>query len=225
MKCGGISSTWWVTRTRAGASTSAASTPSRRTRSSRPPRSSPAAGSSSSISSGSVISARAIWTRLRSPSDRVPKRAVGQVVGARAPRAARRPGAWSNVVVALAPATDDAVGGGHDDVVRRPRRTGCARPGRPRPARSAAAARRRRPRPAPRRGCRPRRASGASAPAASWSSVVLPAPLGPRTTQRWPSSTSQVTSSSRVAWPRTTLTPANSRTSLMVTRRPWIGLA
>ena len=43
------------------------------TRSSRPPRSSPAAGSSSSSSSGSVISARAIWTRLRSPSLRVPK--------------------------------------------------------------------------------------------------------------------------------------------------------
>ena len=34
----------------------------------------PAAGSSSSISSGSVISARAICTRLRSPSDRVPNR-------------------------------------------------------------------------------------------------------------------------------------------------------
>ena len=50
-----------------------ASTDSVETRSSRPPRSSPAAGSSSSSSSGSVISARAICTRLRSPSLRVPK--------------------------------------------------------------------------------------------------------------------------------------------------------
>ena len=68
----GISSTWWVTSTSAGASGSAASSASRRTRSSRPTRSRPAAGSSSSSSSGSVISARAICTRLRSPSDSVP---------------------------------------------------------------------------------------------------------------------------------------------------------
>src|SRR6476469_4326388 len=51
--------------------------------------------------------------------------------------------------------------------------------------------------------------------AATCSRVVLPAPLGPSTTQRSPSSTSQVMSSSRVLSPRTTLTPAKARTSLM----------
>ena len=86
------------------------------TRSSRPPRSRPAAGSSSSSSSGSVISARAIWTRLRSPSDRVPK-----------VRSSRRSAPTSasscvgpvvvEVVVLLAPAADHAVRRGDDDVV------------------------------------------------------------------------------------------------------------
>jgi hypothetical protein len=50
---------------------------------------------------------------------------------------------------------------------------------------------------------------------ASCSIVVLPAPLGPRTTQRSPSATSQVTSSSSRVLPRTTLTEASSRTSLI----------
>src|SRR5690606_33741614 len=71
---GGISSTWCEPTTRAGASRLSASRPSRRSRSSRPPRSRPAAGSSSSSSSGSAIIARAISTRLRSPSDSVPNR-------------------------------------------------------------------------------------------------------------------------------------------------------
>src|SRR5580693_7850615 len=71
VKPSGTSSTWWVTSTIIGALGSRASAVSRRSRSSRPPRSSPAAGSSSSSSSGSGIRARAIWTRLRSPSDRV----------------------------------------------------------------------------------------------------------------------------------------------------------
>ena len=51
--------------------------------------------------------------------------------------------------------------------------------------------------------------------AATWSSVVLPAPLGPRTTQRSSSSTSQLTSSSSSDWPRRTVTPANSMTATM----------
>src|SRR5215468_5632721 len=68
----GTSSTWWVTITMVGAVPSVASRAIRRTRSSRPPRSRPAAGSSRNSSSGSGISARAIWTRLRSPSDSVP---------------------------------------------------------------------------------------------------------------------------------------------------------
>ena len=62
------------------------------TRSSRPPRSRPAAGSSSSSSSGSVISARAICTRLRSPSLERAEGAVGEVRRRRPRRAARRPG-------------------------------------------------------------------------------------------------------------------------------------
>src|SRR6188508_2301852 len=72
VKPGGICSTWCDTRTVAGELASCASVDSVETRSSRPPRSSPAAGSSRISSSGSVISARAIWTRLRSPSLRVP---------------------------------------------------------------------------------------------------------------------------------------------------------
>src|SRR5688500_18202663 len=51
--------------------------------------------------------------------------------------------------------------------------------------------------------------------AATCRRVVLPAPFGPRITQRSPSLTSQSTLSSRVFLPRTTLTEANSRTSLI----------
>ena len=56
---------------------------------------------------------------------------------------------------------------------------------------------------------------GCSWAEATCSSVVLPAPFGPRTTQRSSSSTVQSTSSSRVARPRRTVTPANSRTAAM----------
>src|SRR5699024_10201258 len=51
--------------------------------------------------------------------------------------------------------------------------------------------------------------------AAICSRVVLPAPLGPITTQRSPSSTDQSMSCRSVVAPRRTPTPANSRTSLM----------
>ncbi len=47
------------------------------------------------------------------------------------------------------------------------------------------------------------------------SNVVLPAPLGPRITQRSSSSTIQSTLSSRVAWPRFTVTDASSTTAVM----------
>ena len=50
---------------------------------------------------------------------------------------------------------------------------------------------------------------------ATWSSVVLPAPLGPSTTQRSPSATRHEIWSSSVAWPRRTVTPANSITATM----------
>ena len=115
MKPGGISSTWWETSTVAGDISSIASTDSVDTRSSRPPRSSPAAGSSSSSSSGSVISARAICTRLRSPSLRVPK-----VRSARWPaptsREQLRGPVVVELVVVLAPPAEHAVRRGHDDV-------------------------------------------------------------------------------------------------------------
>ena len=116
VKPGGISSTWWETRTVAGEAGSTASTDRVETRSSRPPRSSPAAGSSRSSSSGSVISARAIWTRLRSPSLRVPKVRSGRRLAPTS--SSRRGGALVvEVVVLLAPAPDDAVGRRDDDVL------------------------------------------------------------------------------------------------------------
>ena len=100
----------------AGESGSRASTLSVDTRSSRPPRSRPAAGSSSSSSSGSVISARAIWTRLRSPSLRVPKVRSTRCA---APDLAEQVGGPVVVerVVLLAPAAQHAVRRGHDDVL------------------------------------------------------------------------------------------------------------
>ena len=86
------------------------------TRSSRPPRSSPAAGSSSRSSSGSVISARAICTRLRSPSLRVPNVRSARCVDAEL-REQLRGAVVVEVVVLLAPAADHAVRRGDDDVV------------------------------------------------------------------------------------------------------------
>ena len=103
------------------------------------------------------------------------------------------------VVVLLAPAPDDAVRRRHDDVAhplvaRDPvgeRGAGEADP--------RGAARRRRRCRAPRRGCRRRPAVGWICAEATCSSVVLPAPLGPRITQRSSSSTVQATPSSSVA--------------------------
>ena len=119
----------------AGAYSSSASLDSVATRSSRPPRSSPAAGSSRISSSGSVISARAIWTRLRSPSLSVPN-----VRSSRAPAPTSTSSALGAVVVelvvVLAPAPDHAVRRrdhhvAHDLVPRDPLGDGGARPADP----------------------------------------------------------------------------------------------
>ena len=83
-------------------------------------------------------------------------------------------------------------------------RAAAARPGPRWTARSAAVARRRRSRRAPRRGSRP--PGSGTGGGRTCSSVVLPAPLGPRTTQRSPSATSQSSRSTRVAPSRRTLT-------------------
>ena len=211
---GGISSTWWETSTVAGESGSMASTLSVETRSSRPPRSSPAAGSSSSSSSGSVISARAICTRLRSPSLRVPKVRSASWLDAQLLEQARRRGRGRGRRTAR------ASGPPRRTTPRRPR----PGPVSPRGIRSARAALVR-----PIRGRSSKTSTVPSTssriPAtpsvgwiwaeATWSSVVLPAPLGPRITQRSSSSTVQSMLSSRVARPRRTVTPANSRTAAM----------
>src|SRR3954453_19181043 len=78
-----------------------------------------------------------------------------------------------------------------------------------------------RPRRSPRTWTTPR--DGCRYVDATWSSVVLPAPFGPRTTQRSPSSTAQSTASRIGLPPRITVTPRRSRTSA-VTRanlRQW----
>ena len=108
-----------------------ASTDSVETRSSRPPRSSPAAGSSRISSSGSVIRERAIWTRLRSPSLRVPNVRSASRAGARARSSSVRRPRVVEVVVLLAPAADRRC------TTRRPRRRA---PARSRGIRSARAA-------------------------------------------------------------------------------------
>ena len=57
--------------------------------------------------------------------------------------------------------------------------------------------------------------------ASTWSSVVLPAPFGPITTQRSDSSMRRVMSSINTAPPRTMVTPARSTTAAMgTTYRP-----
>jgi hypothetical protein len=207
---GGISSTWCDTRIVAGAASSIASPDSVVTSSSRPARSRPAAGSSRISSSGSVISARAICTRLRSPSLSVPN-----VRSASRPTPIRRSSssvrAWSS---------------GSYSSRHRPRtlydaETTTSRTRSERGIRSASAALVN-----PIRGRRSKTSTAPSTsprtpatPALGWIwadatciSVVLPAPLGPRMTHRSSSSTVQSISSIRVASPRRTVTPANCRT-------------
>ena len=111
----GISSTWWVTRTVAGDIGSAAISPSVATSASLPPRSRPAAGSSSRRSSGSVIMARAICTRLRSPSDKGPERAPAHVPDAE-PVEQHARAAGVVALVRLAPPADHRIGRRDDDI-------------------------------------------------------------------------------------------------------------
>ena len=211
VKPGGISSTWWETRIVAGEYSSSASTDSVATRSSRPPRSSPAAGSSRMSSSGSVISARAIWTRLRSPSLRVPK-----VRSSRAPAPTSRSSAVARSWSSSSYRSRQRPTTPYDAETTTSRTISC------RGIRSATAALVQ-----PMRG----RSSKTSTvpttspripttPEVGWIcaehsciSVVLPAPLGPRITQRSSSSTVQSTPSSRVAPPRLTVTSASSSTA------------
>ena len=144
-------------------------------------------------------------------------RRCGRAAGRRRPRASRSVGAVVvELVVVLAPAAR-----ARRTTRRPPRRAPISSRG----IRSAMAAlvqpdardaaRRRRPCRAPRRGSRRPRTVGWICAEATCSSVVLPAPLGPRTTQRSSSSTVQSTPSSRVAWPRRTVTSASSRTASM----------
>ena len=197
----------------AGAYGSSASAPSRRTRSSRPPRSRPAAGSSSSSSSGSAMSARAIWTRLRSPSDSVPN--VRSARWATPSCSSRSVGAvLVGAFVLLAPAPGDGPGPGDDDVAdalvrREPLGEGCRGQADPRPDLEHVD-----PTQASRRG-RGHDTAGtgrgrSTRPGAAWSCRRR---SGPRTTQRSPSSTAQSTASRIGAPPRTTVTPRRSRTS------------
>ena len=126
-------------------------------------------------------------------------RRPGRGRGRRRPRASARPRRTTRTRPRRAPA----------------RGAGSARPGRRWSGRSGAAARRRRRCRAPRRGCRRPPTVGWICAAATCSRVVLPAPLGPRMTQRSSSSTVQSIRSRRVAWPRRTVTSANSSTAVM----------
>ena len=85
----------------------------------------PAAGSSSSSSSGSVISARAICTRLRSPSLSVPNDRSARCA---TPSAVQQPGGAAHVqaAVRLAPAAEHRVPGADHDVDDASRVAGCA---------------------------------------------------------------------------------------------------
>ncbi len=112
---GGISSTWWVTSTIAGASRSSASSWSRSTRSSRPPQVEPR---------GRLVEQHQLGVGHQRPRDLDPLalalatacRSDGRPGGRRpAPEQVCRAGLVHRVVV-LAPAADDAVGGGDHDV-------------------------------------------------------------------------------------------------------------
>src|SRR5665648_630525 len=210
----GISSTWWVTSTITGERRSLASSVRARRSSSRPPRSRPAAGSSSSSSSGSVISARAIWARLRSPSLSVPNvRSASSPTPKTSSRACAR--SWSSasyasrqrpVVPYAAVSTTSStlsVGG------IRSARAADATPTRGRRSKTSTA-----PSRDPSTVAVPE--VGCIRPEAICSSVVLPAPLGPRTTHRCPSATVHDTESRIVVPPRRMVTSRRSSTM----RRP-----
>ena len=174
----GISSTWWVTSTEAGAYGSGPArrgsgpAPRGRPGRDRPParRAAAARGRSSAPGRSAPACAppRSGCRRCGRPGPSIRSEAsssVGPLV--------------VQLVVRLPPPADAP-----RTRRRRPRRAparpaGSARPARPRSARSAAAARRRRPCRAPRPAARRRRPWGGSGRRATCSSVVLPAPFGP----------------------------------------------
>ncbi|SKV74769.1 Uncharacterised protein [Mycobacteroides abscessus subsp. abscessus] len=195
----------------AGASGSAASSPSRATSSSRPPRSRPAAGSSRSSSSGSVINARAMSTRLRSPSDRVPYVRSDRCS---APRVSSMSTARAVSISSYSSRQRPSTAYPADTT--RSRTTSlsgmrCASAAELRPILALSSATSTRPNRSPRIAAYPE--VGCSMAAAIRSNDVFPAPLGPRTTQRSSSSTDQVTG------PTNTLRLRRSSTSRKSSRR------
>ena len=195
MNDGGISSTWWVTRTRAGASRSAASSPSRRDE---------VLAAAEVQAGGRLVEQHQLGVGHQGAgdlhplalalADSVPKRRSARCVDPERVQQLVGAGVVERVVL-LAPAPDDAVGRGDHDVADQLVGRGCrsaiaalARPMRGRSSKTSTA-----PSTSPRTPATP--VVGCMRPAASCSSVVLPAPFGPSMTQRSPSSTSQVTSS------------------------------
>jgi hypothetical protein len=138
---------------------------------SRPARSSPAPGSSSSSSSGSVMSARAICTRLRSPSLSVPNvRSAMLSTCSSDMRSAARSKSWSSYRSCQRPTTPyDALTTRSDTFSEYGTCSASAEDASP----IRVAGRTRPPRPASRPGSRrsrPSGASGSTAPSAAWSS-------------------------------------------------------
>ena len=181
------------------------------TKSSRPPRSNPAPGSSSNKSSGSDISALAIKVRLRSPSDKVPK---VRFESASNPQVliswVRRYSSINSYFSRHLPVTPYApVSTTFSTLSEAGRLFNMALLAQPirgfRSARSTA------PSSSPRRCTCPE--VGNIWAAASCRRVVLPAPLGPRITQRSGERTTQFTSFSSSFRPRLTATSRQVNTS------------
>ena len=111
----GISSTWWVTMTIGGASSSRRpATPSRASSRSRPPMSRPAHGSSSSSSSGAGHEGPGQQDLLAFALGEHPERALGDVLEPAAASRAERLGAVG-LAVAVPPGLQGAVAGGDHD--------------------------------------------------------------------------------------------------------------
>src|SRR5699024_370767 len=187
-----------------GVAGSFASRPRVRTSDSRPPRSSPAAGSSSSSSSGSVISARAASTRLRSPVERVanmrPARSPTPKAASRVRARSRSSASYSSRQRPTTP---------YPAVTTTFSAVSCAGTvsasswlARPISGRSSKMS--------TRPSCSPRISTvpsvGCRRAASRRTRVDLPAPLGPSTAQRSPSSTSSETASRIVVPLRRTVT-------------------
>ena len=152
---------------------------------SRPPRSRRALGSSSSTMPGSFISVRASSTRCCSPDEAVASGSIGEPGrhpsgrGRRAPGPRRRRRSGATTVRARRTWRSSRRRGSAA-------RVGAGRPAPPTCSRCGGAVPARRCDPAARRARGPSPPDGCSYIAAMRSSVVLPEPLAPSTTQRWP---------------------------------------